>query len=53
MVVHADRCKASGDCRADAHNLAEISPQRLARGHAPWPARHWSGAMGYADRRGL
>ena len=20
-----------GDCRADAHNLAEISPQRLAR----------------------
>ncbi len=31
MAVRVDRCKASGDCRADAHNLAEISPQRLAR----------------------
>jgi len=31
MAVRVDRCKASGDCRADAPNLAEISPQRLAR----------------------
>ncbi len=31
MAVRVDRCKASADCRADAHNLAEISPQHLAR----------------------
>jgi predicted GNAT family N-acyltransferase len=31
MAVRAERSKAAGDCRADAHNLAEISPQRLAR----------------------
>jgi hypothetical protein len=31
MAVRVDRCKASGDCCADAHNLAEISPQHLAR----------------------
>ena len=31
MAVRVERCKASGDCRADAHNLAEISPQHLAR----------------------
>lgn len=31
MAVRADRPKAAGDCRGDAHNLAEISPQRLAR----------------------
>ena len=31
MAVRVERCKASADCRADAHNLAEISPQRLAR----------------------
>ena len=31
MAVRAGRCEAAGDCRADAHNLAEISPQHLAR----------------------
>ena len=31
MAVRADTSKAAADCRADAHNLAEISPQRLAR----------------------
>ena len=31
MAVRVERCKASEDCRADAHNLAEISPQHLAR----------------------
>jgi hypothetical protein len=31
MVLRAGRSEAAGDCRADAHNLAEISPQHLAR----------------------
>jgi predicted GNAT family N-acyltransferase len=31
MAVCADTFEVPPDCRADAHNLAEISPQRLAR----------------------
>ncbi len=31
MVAFADMSKAAADCRPDAHNLREFSPQRLAR----------------------
>jgi hypothetical protein len=31
MAVRVDRCKASGDCRADAQSLTQLNPPRLAR----------------------
>ncbi len=31
MVLLDERSEADGDCRADAHSLAQLSPQRLAR----------------------